>query len=152
MRDPAQPLRRRLYLVALLFVVFAIVIAASACEETGTPRGDALLQPQATAVASMGWRLRTDPPASYHPPDGVLGWTEEKTLTAWEWLGEIPDDAVAGMIAWHEAGHVWEFHTGRYLHDEARASQWGWCSGGQFIAGVGMPGWGPPPEGCEVFS
>lgn len=145
----------RLVLVAVALLAFTV-----ACNDTHHPRCNDVLTAQNAAINGHGWTLRCDPDAPdlrYDPPAWVQGFADPRLMVVALWPDRIPDDQVLFMVASHEWGHLIQHARGlTFPSQQARevdASQRGWCRWGSdpFVAGVGMPGWGPPPGGCGAL-
>lgn len=159
MRDPAQPLRRRLYLLALVMVAVAIAIASAGCEDTHSTRCNDLLGRQNHSITDLhGWHFECAPPFS--APSSESGWANESSRaggaiprTVYLWPGLVDDDRLLRILAWHEDGHVVESIRGLSFSTQGAREEWAsryaWCE--EEIYGVGIPGYGPPPDGCEAY-
>lgn len=136
----------------LLLSTFTI---AGCLKPTGLNRCDGILGPPGVlqAIEDHGWTTDCTPP--FPAPSSESGWANvdshaggAKPRTVYLWPDAMPDDRVLLLVAAHEAGHVVEAFYG-HPPDETRASEYAWCHWPQY--GVGMPGFGPPAEGCAGF-
>lgn len=160
MRDPAQPLRRRLYLLALVMVVLAIALAVSACQPTGSTRCDSVLVPQNVSIGDHGAVLRCDP--SYDPDEPataifIVQWNRERPIV-WLWPDRIDDDRVLRLLAWIGDGEVVAhargmvpatYKAGVPASVAVWAGHYAWCR--EQIPGVGASGYSVPAEGCGAY-
>lgn len=145
----------------MLRVLLAVLVASIfcvACEDTHSDRCNSVLPLVNYSITDLhGWHLDCAPP--FPAPPSESGWANVSSTaggaiphTVYLWPDLIHDDASLTMIAGHEDGHVVELNLGHPITGpdaEARASEYSWCNWPEY--GVGMPGYGPPPGGCEGF-
>lgn len=130
-----------------LVVTILLLLLATACQPTGSPRCDA--NPRALAVAEIE-RYVIDCTPGF--TSSVVGWADHDRRTLWVWPEKILSDKALTFVLWHELGHVvWE----RMGYDKPQATEEWWADGYAYCrmtaaerAGVGFKN---KPTNCERY-